>query len=57
MSTTSNREESAAGTGSEPRPELAPERSGGIEGGTILVGVILVAGLVLMALKLAGVLG
>ena len=57
MSSTSDRENSPKVAGSESRPEPAPEQSGGVEGGTILVGVILAAGLVLLVLKLAGVLG
>jgi hypothetical protein len=53
MSTTSDREHPAAGHGPEP----VPGRPGGVEGGAILVGVILAMGVVLMVLKLAGVLG
>ena len=53
MAATPDRKKPAAEPGSDP----TPGRSGGVEGGTILVGLILGAGLILMVLKLAGVLG
>lgn len=57
MSTTSNRQNPAADPGAGPRPDAQPEPSGGIEGGTVLVGLIVGSGLVLMVLKLLGLLG